>query len=308
MSWEVLKKENIKFKILDKESKRIIIYNKNNQGKEIILKNSGYIGKLSGKGLNKQTQYTLFDKFNIKYPKTQYINNNINNINNINKIQIPYPLVAKPICGGRGHNVFFIDNKDTMMKKMNKYPNQFIVQERLNGNEFRVLIYKNTIISICKKNDSIIVGDGVNNLETLITKYNNHNKKLGFNSLKQHMYNDLNLEKIRKKGEIINLTKNKKCWAGSRWTTQDIKNVHKDNIDLFVNSLKAINYVYGGIDFMISDISKSYKEQQCGILEINSDPSMGIMDAANKISQYISCKNAYNMLFFDVILAWYHDV
>ena len=154
---------------MNKETKKILIYNKHNKSKEIILKNSSYIGKLNPYYLNnKKKQYELFEKNNIVYP---------------------------------------------------------------------------------------------------------------FNS---------------------------NC-SGTIWTTKDINHVHNDNIELFIKSLKVLNYIYGGIDFIIPDISKSYKEQRCGILEVNADPSMAIMDSANEISHYNYCKNKYNKIFFDIISLWYNE-
>jgi len=304
-SWDILKKEGIKFKIVNKETKKILIYNKHNKSKEIILKNSGYIGKLNPYYLNnKKKQYELFEKNNIVYPKSEYITNTIDNL------KLSYPLITKPICGGGGHKVFFSSDKNELQQKMEKYSDKFIAQERLLGDEYRILVYKNTIISICQKNDTIIVGDGQHNLKTLIQHYNTYNKKYGFGIIKDHMFKKYNLSKIIPKDEIINLTKNKPFnsnRSGTIWTTKDINCVHNDNIELFIKSLKVLNYIYGGIDFIIPDISKSYKEQRCGILEINADPSMGIMDSANEISQYNYCKNTYNKIFFDIISLWYNE-
>lgn len=304
-SWDILKKEDIKFKIVNKETKKILIYNKHNKSKEIILKNSGYIGKLNPYYLNnKKKQYELFEKNNIVYPKSEYITNTIDNL------KLSYPLITKPICGGGGHKVFFSSDKNELKQKMEKYSDKFIIQERLLGIEYRILVYKNTIISICQKNDLEIVGDGQHDLKTLIQHYNSQNKKHGIKIIKNHMFKNYNLSKIIPKGQIINLTKNKPlnhCYSGTRWTTKDINHVHNDNIELFIKSLKVLNYIYGGIDFIIPDISKSYKEQRCGILEVNADPSMAIMDSANEISQYNYCKNKYNKIFFDVISLWYNE-
>ena len=71
MSWKILEKENIKFDIIDRVRKKILLYNKSGNSQRIILKDSGYIGNLNcGKNLNKKTQYNLFSKHNIKHPKT----------------------------------------------------------------------------------------------------------------------------------------------------------------------------------------------------------------------------------------------
>ena len=302
MSWKILEKENIKFDIIDKERKKILLYNKKGNTQRIILKDSGYIGNLN-KNLyhTKKKQYELFEKNNIKYPRTEYVG-----LSKIDNITLNYPMVGKPINSGKDVKSFPIPDKESLLQKINDYERKIKVQENIKGDNYRILVYKNNVISICKKNDAILIGDGVSNLETLLENYNNYNKKYGFSTIKKSQLKQYNFEKIREKEELINLSKHNSI-NGKRWTTYDITFVHNDNIELFIRSLKALDYVYGGIDFIIPDISKSYKEQNYGIIEIISDPSMELMDTANKISDYNSCNNEYGKLFFDIIKIWYNE-
>ena len=63
---------------------------------------------------------------------------------------------------------------------------------------------------------------------------------------------------------------------GSTLENINIKDVHIDNIKLFEKINTILKYNLTGIDFIIPDISKSYKTQKCAINEINSSPELKI--------------------------------
>lgn len=51
---------------------------------------------------------------------------------------------------------------------------------------------------------------------------------------------------------------------------------HPDNHALFEKAAKVFDDTIIGFDFMIPDISKSWKEQRCGFLEANSVPFINL--------------------------------
>ena len=48
--------------------------------------------------------------------------------------------------------------------------------------------------------------------------------------------------------------------------------IHTDNILLMENVARFFDLSLGGIDFIAPDISRSWKEQACAVLELNSNP------------------------------------
>ena len=50
--------------------------------------------------------------------------------------------------------------------------------------------------------------------------------------------------------------------------------MHEDNIKMFKNINKILGFKISGIDILIKDINKSYKEQDCAINEVNSSPNI----------------------------------
>jgi cyanophycin synthetase len=53
---------------------------------------------------------------------------------------------------------------------------------------------------------------------------------------------------------------------------EDFEICHPDNKELFVQAARLVNDPIVGFDFIIPDITKSWKGQKCGFLEANSLP------------------------------------
>jgi len=63
---------------------------------------------------------------------------------------------------------------------------------------------------------------------------------------------------------------------GSKLTRIPIQNVHSDNLEMFKKINKVIDLNLSGIDYMSTDITKSYKQGNGYINEVNGGPSMKI--------------------------------
>jgi cyanophycin synthetase len=80
---------------------------------------------------------------------------------------------------------------------------------------------------------------------------------------------------IPKKGEVVYLSeKIGVSYGGSSAEEYDI--AHPDNKKLFKEAAKIFGDVIVGFDFMIPDISRSWKEQRCGFLEANTVPFINL--------------------------------
>jgi cyanophycin synthetase len=89
---------------------------------------------------------------------------------------------------------------------------------------------------------------------------------------KELVWQHLNIESIPSQGQRVTL--NQKINWGVGGTTADVTDdVHPDNIELFETVAHVLRAPIVGIDFIISDISRSWKDtERCGIIECNSMP------------------------------------
>ena len=78
-------------------------------------------------------------------------------------------------------------------------------------------------------------------------------------------------ETIPQKGEIVYLQKDPFLKLGGD-VVEVSQSVHKDNIRLFRDLARFFGIRITGIDFMVRDITVSWKHQQCAVLELNSVP------------------------------------
>lgn len=231
---------------------------------------------------------------NLPVPKSIMFNK-ITDINYINYIiennTINYPLVLKPIDGIDAHNVYtHIQNKEQLkniliehfLNKNIKHTKskKIMLEEHLFGKQYRVLIYKDTIIDILEMNPPFIIGDGIHTIKELVYNINNirYNTNKTLYSINKNLLKSYNLTEnsILKKYKkyIINLPKGR---LGATYKRINIKNVHIDNINMFKNIYNYVGFDLIGLDIIFNNIKKSYKSsinKNSGINEVNSSPAL----------------------------------
>jgi len=234
---------------------------------------------------NKYTSYQLFDMKDIPHPKGILITS-IKNLPDKIKI-LKKPLVVKPIKGSGGHGVTVklnnIKNIKKAIKGAKKINKSIIIEEYIEGTNFRILIYKNQILDIVKRIPANVIGNNKNSIQQLINKKNEKREKVGLkkikidNELNKELKNHtLTLKSIIPKKKTLFLRRNCNMATGGETTRVSLKNVHKDNLKLFIKSANLVNLDFAGIDFITKDISKSYKDNNSIINEINRFPSLDV--------------------------------
>jgi cyanophycin synthetase len=79
------------------------------------------------------------------------------------------------------------------------------------------------------------------------------------------------LESVPEAGEVVYLRSTANISTGG--TAIDVTDiVHPDNREMAVRAVRAIGLDVGGVDFLCSDISRSYKETGAAICEVNAAP------------------------------------
>lgn len=200
-----------------------------------------------------------------------------------------YPMVVKPNNGSLSHHVTYpIDTKDQLInaiKIAQQYSPEFIIEKYVKGNFYRATVIGKKQVFVCQKDPANIVGDGKSTIKQLIQKKNNH-KYRGGQTQKNTTLHQIPLDKIllRKLSEQ-RLTLNSipklehKVYLQDKYILSmgcDIinftKNTHPENILLFIKISELLDVDLVGIDFLVPDITKSYKNQISGVIETNSLP------------------------------------
>ncbi len=195
------------------------------------------------------------------------------------------PIIVKPYAGsGSRHTT-------THIKTLEEFERAFevsqqispvsIVEEELIGAVYRPTLVGGKLIATIRRDQPQVVGDGVHTVAQLIEEENKHPKRAGpyFSRIKleaAHMAEltrqNLTQESVPAVRQTVFLHQ-KINWSVGGTTTDVTDIVHPDNKELFERVASLLEAPLVGIDFIIEDISKSWKEQKrCGIIECNSRP------------------------------------
>lgn len=199
--------------------------------------------------------------------------------------KIEKPVIVKPRLGSRGrHSTTFINTAEEL-KEAFRVAKQLcywvVVEEQLEGPVYRATLIDFKLGGVLRGDAPEIVGDGTSSIQQLI-KTKNSQPHLGVkdiivsleleNFLKRQ---SLNLKSVPKFDEkIVLLSRIGVNYGGS--SAEEFEICHPDTKELFVRAAKVLGDQIVGFDFIIPDITCSYKEQKCGFIEANSLPFINL--------------------------------
>jgi cyanophycin synthetase len=156
-----------------------------------------------------------------------------------------------------------------------------VIEEELEGSVYRPTLVRGQLIATIRRDPPRVVGDGIHTVKELIEEANKHPKRQGpyFSHIKmtelgekELVLQKLNLQSVPSKGQVVYLHP-KINWALGGTTTDVTDSVHPDNKALFEEIARVLHAPIVGIDFITSDISRSWKETpKCGVIETNGRP------------------------------------
>lgn len=204
--------------------------------------------------------------------------------------RIGYPVVAKPLNAnhGRGITIGLTDPDSVgdafdLALQSNKSGSTVIIESYILGLDHRMLVVDGKLVAVSKRVPGHIVGDGVQTAELLIEEVNSdprrgvgHEKDLtriemDSNAIKHLAKVGYTKDSVIPAGETVFLRSTANLSTGG--TAVDVTDiVHPDNRDMAVRAVMAIGLDVGGVDFLSADISRSHKENNAAICEINAAP------------------------------------
>ena len=216
------------------------------------------------------------------------------------------PVIVKPRAGSRGrHTTTNIYNKEDL-KKAFKIAKQLcywvIVEEQLFGPVYRATVINGQLAGVLRGDAPKVTGDGSLNIGQLI-KAKNTQPRPGVKDIVPdavmerflvraigEKYPPFNFPPILggerggrvsvfniipAKGETIALSEKIGVGYGGS-SSEDYEICHPDNKELFLRAAKVLGDPIVGFDFIIPDITVSYKNQKCGFIEANSLPFINL--------------------------------
>jgi cyanophycin synthetase len=201
--------------------------------------------------------------------------------------RIGYPVVLKPLRGNHGRGVS-IGMKthvevEVAFEKAREHGRAIVVERFIDGFDHRILVIDGELIAAAKRVPGHVVGDGRHTIEELVEEVNRdprrgvgHEKvltrlELDHQALRLLSQRHMTESSVPQDGEIVYLRSTGNLSTGG--TAVDVTDViHPDNREMAIRAIKGIGLDIGGVDFLTSDISKSYREIGGAICEINAGP------------------------------------
>jgi D-alanine-D-alanine ligase-like ATP-grasp enzyme len=195
------------------------------------------------------------------------------------------PVITKPNLGSRSrHTLIHINTRQDLVlgfKKAKKLSPLVIIEEELRGYLFRGTLIGGKLVGVVRRDQPEVTGDGIHTLRQLMEEENKRPERQGpiFHKITADKETEIELKRenialddVPIKGRTV--TFSQKTSRGCGGTTTEVTGmVHPDNVEMLERVAKFLADPLIGVDFIIEDVTKSWKEEQhCGIIECNSLP------------------------------------
>jgi cyanophycin synthetase len=199
------------------------------------------------------------------------------------------PVVIKPLRGNQGKGVTLqlanVSEVRSAFKVAQTYGEWVIVEEYISGQHYRLAVVGNRLVAAAQRIPAHVVGDGLSTIGDLVDKINcdpqrgdDHEKSLTKIKIDPVVLltlsqKEMNMESIPASGEIVYLRDSANLSTGG--TALDVTDrVHPDNAELVVYASRLIGLDVAGVDLVIEDIEKSFREMNGHIIEVNAAPGI----------------------------------
>ncbi|MFV0247312.1 MAG: bifunctional glutamate--cysteine ligase GshA/glutathione synthetase GshB [Mycoplasmatales bacterium] len=265
-------KENILEIISNKQKQIVIQATKTNLDKyvDILLMNNKFMTK------------KILKEYKIKVPQGILISSSQDKrISNFFKKDI----VIKPLDANFGLGIHILKNAKQKevyecIKDAFKYASSVIIEEYIQGIEYRFLVIDNKVISIIQRNNASVVGNNKDTIKQLIKEKNNdYLRGSKYKKPLEKIIIDSNLKAVLKRE---NLTVNSIPALGQKVLLRDTSNVSqggdsfevshlmdKKYKEVATNTVKALNVKISGVDIIIDPDTKKY-----AVIEANFNPAL----------------------------------
>jgi cyanophycin synthetase len=201
--------------------------------------------------------------------------------------RIGFPVVVKPYNAnhGRGISIHLTDADQVRdaFAAAREHSRSVIVESFVTGFDHRLLVVNGALVAVSQRIPGHVTGDGTSTIEQLTEQANADPRRgIGHEKVLTRLEFDRQAELLLAKqgygrdtipaaGEKVFLRSTGNLSTGG--TALDMTDVtHPDNAEMAVRAVKAIGLDVGGVDFLTSDITRSYKEIGGAIVEVNAAP------------------------------------
>ncbi|WP_051986712.1 hypothetical protein [Pseudidiomarina atlantica] len=217
-----------------------------------------------------------------------------------------YPVVAKPYNqdGGGGVTAAITDAKELTFayEKATKFNKSVLIEKHVEGRDYRLTVFDGKLVWAVERRPAGVTGDGSSSIKQLIEKENQNPARMpgsAKQTLKPLQLNkdaelmlakqQLKASDVPKKGQFVRLHSIANvATGGTPHVVTDM--VHPDNAVLAERAAAALRLDLAGVDLIIPDISRSWRETGAAICEVNGQPDLGSTTARHLYTELLASR------------------
>jgi len=226
--------------------------------------------------------------------------------------RLEYPVVVKPLNAnhGRGVSIDLSDDESVAVAYRNarEHSRTVLVESYIQGLDHRLLVINGELIAGSKRVPGHVVGDGEHTVEELVDTVNADPRRgIGHEKVLTRLEFDHQADRLLElrgydrttvvpEGEVVYLRSTGNLSTGG--TAVDVTDVvHPDNREMAVRAARAIGLDVAGVDFLTTDITKSFHETRGAICEVNAAPGFRMHVAPSEGTPRDAAGPVLDMLF-----------
>ncbi len=226
--------------------------------------------------------------------------------------RIGYPVVVKPLNANHGRGVSIdLETPEQVavgFEKAREHSRTTIVESYIRGFDHRLVVVNGELVAAAKRVPGHVIGDGKKTIKQLVEIVNQdprrgvgHEKvltRLEFDHQAERLLQEKGYDwnSVAAKDEIVYLRSTANLSTGG--TAIDVTDdIHPDNREMATRAIAATGLDVGGVDFLTTDITESYKKTGGAICEINAAPGFRMHVAPSEGSPRDVAGPVMDMLF-----------
>lgn len=209
-----------------------------------------------------------------------------------------YPVVVKPPDAGGGRGVSAWINDDGALagafaRATGGRRAPVLVEKHVAGDDHRLMVVGGRFVWAVRRTPARVIADGMHTVAELVAQENHDRSQKGDPAAasKPIVLDEDALALLRRQGlapesrpasgtavllgDVANLAR-----GGTRTRISD---VHADNCAMAEAIARAFHLDTAGLDFITPDITRSWRDVPCAVLEVNATPGFGSADRAERI-------------------------
>ena len=214
--------------------------------------------------------------------------------------QLGYPVVIKPYDRDNGQGVYAGISDESALRlaynEVTKLVPEFLVERHAEGTGHRFTIYRDQAITVTRKLPATIVGDGTRTVKYLIDHYETEARRIkrpedgepfvviATNGARHDIDDEVlgmlaqqgvDVDTVLAVGQAIQLRRRNNASAGGQTRAIDRSTIHPDNTAVCLRAARLVGLDIAGVDFITTDITRSWLETGALICEVNAIPQIG---------------------------------